>query len=86
MVGLDQCRAQLVESACRAARPDTVIYSGLFVPGSNGPGRNGLGLGQVVPPVWTSIVHAMKVGGAAQRRSGKGDGFLANDQEMNDRD
>jgi hypothetical protein len=39
----------------RAARHDTVKWPGLTVPGSNGPGRVGLGLGQAVPPVWTSI-------------------------------
>jgi hypothetical protein len=37
------------------ARHDTVKWPGLTVPGSNGPGRVGLGLGRAVPPVWTSI-------------------------------
>jgi hypothetical protein len=36
-------------------RHDTIKWSGLTVPGSNGSGRVRLGLGLAMPPVWTSI-------------------------------
>jgi hypothetical protein len=36
-------------------RHDTVKWTGLTVPGSNGSGRVGLGLGRAGLPVWTSI-------------------------------
>jgi hypothetical protein len=54
-VGPTPCRAREELWARRAARHDTIKWSGLTVPGSNGPGRVGLGLGRAVPPVWTYI-------------------------------
>jgi hypothetical protein len=58
-VGPTPCRAREGLWARRAARHDTIKWSGLTVPGSNGPGRVGLGLGLAAPPVWTSIVMIM---------------------------
>jgi hypothetical protein len=54
-VGLTPCRAREEVWARRAAQHGTVKWPGLTVPGSNGPGRVGLGLGRAVPPVWTCI-------------------------------
>jgi hypothetical protein len=54
-VGPTPCRAREGLWARRAARHDTIKWSGLTVPGSNGPGQVGLGLGRAVPLVWTYI-------------------------------
>jgi hypothetical protein len=55
-VGPTPCRAREEIWARRAARHGMIKWPGLIVPGSNGPGRVGLGLGRAVPPVWTSVV------------------------------
>jgi hypothetical protein len=54
-VGPTPCRARKELWARRAAQDDTIKWSGLTVPGSNGSGRVRLGLGRAVPPVWTYI-------------------------------
>jgi hypothetical protein len=55
-VGPIPCRARKELWARWAARHGPIKWTGLIVPGSNGPGRVGLGLGRAGPPVWTSIV------------------------------
>lgn len=54
-IGLVQWCDCVASGTHRAARPDPVKGSGLTVLGSNGPDQDVLGLGQALPPVWTSI-------------------------------